>query len=316
MNFFHIFNQVLVLFILILIGYVAAKKDMLSTQGAKDLSILVLYITLPAMIIRAMQFDFSPELLISSGKMALIAGIVYFFIIIFSYLMAKILGFKGQEKDVLQASMIFPNVGFMGYPVVNAIYGLEGVFYASLFNIPFDIVIWTVGVHLMRRNGDSDEKVKKHPIFVFLNPGTIAVAIGFALFVFSIKLPGPVDSTLEYLAGATTPIAMITVGAILSKTEIYSIFKNKGILLTSIVKMILIPSILYFALRLLNLEGYFIAIPVLIIAMPVAANVAIFAVRHGNDSKTASQSVFLTTLMSIVTIPVIAAILMNLYHIK
>ena len=309
MNFFDIFNQVLVLFILILVGYIITKKGMLSPHGTRDLSILVLYVTLPAMIIRAMQFDFSPELLLSSGKMALIAGFVYAFAIFFSYGVSKVLGFKGQQKDVLQAAMIFPNVGFMGYPVVNAIYGAEGVFFASLFNIPFDIVMWTVGIHLMRRHGDSDEKTHKNPIFVFLNPGTIAVTIGFILFVFSIKLPGPIDTTLAYLASATTPLAMVTVGSILSRTEVYSIFKNSSLLITSVIKMILIPGILYFALKLLNMDGYFIAIPVLITAMPVAANVAIFAVKYENDSKAASQAVFLTTLMSILTIPIIAILI-------
>lgn len=309
MNFFDIFNQVLVLFILILVGYIVTKKGMLSPHGTRDLSILVLYVTLPAMIIRSMQFDFSPELLLSSGKMAMIAGFVYAFAIFLSYALTHILGFKGKQRDVLQAAMIFPNVGFMGYPVVNAIYGAEGVFFASLFNIPFDIVMWTVGIHLMRRHGDSKETTYKNPLFIFLNPGTIAVTIGFILFAFSIKLPGPIDSTLAYLASATTPVAMITVGSILSRTEVYSIFKNSSLLITAFIKMILIPAVLYFALRLFNMQGYFLAIPVLITAMPVAANVAIFAVKYENDSNTASQAVFLTTLMSVLTIPIIAVLI-------
>ena len=304
MNFMTIFNQVLVLFLLIIIGFAASKKKLIDDYGAKQLSTVVLYITLPALIIRSMQFDFSMQLLGESAAMVGISAITYTTLIALSYLLVRLTGAKNREKDVLQASMIFPNVGFMGYPIVFAVFGETGVFYTALFNMLFDLLMWTVGVHILSRSSDITDETS-HLRKALLNPGTLAVITGFSLFVFGIKLPQAADRTLEYLAGATTPIAMVTVGAILSRTNIKSIFTNKGLLITAALKMIVLPLLVVGALNLSGLTGYFRSIPAIIIAMPVAANVAILSARYDSDYSLASQSVFLTTLISLITIPLV-----------
>lgn len=304
MNFMTIFNQVLVLFLLIIIGFAASKKKLIDDYGTKQLSTVVLYITLPALIIRSMQFDFSMQLLGESAAMVGISAITYTTLIALSYLLVRLTGAKNREKDVLQASMIFPNVGFMGYPIVFAVFGETGVFYTALFNMLFDLLMWTVGVHILSRSSDITDETS-HLRKALLNPGTLAVITGFSLFVFGIKLPQAADRTLEYLAGATTPIAMVTVGAILSRTNIKSIFTNKGLLITAALKMIVLPLLVVGALNLSGLTGYFRSIPAIIIAMPVAANVAILSARYDSDYSLASQSVFLTTLISLITIPLV-----------
>ena len=308
MDFWKIFSQVLVLFLLILIGFIAGKKQMITQDGAKEISTLVLYIALPALIIRSMQFDFSLSLLGHSITMIGIAIAVYAGTISISYLFARLLRAKGQEKDVLQTAMIFPNTGFMGYPITLGLYGSQGVFYTSLFNMPFDLLMWTVGVHLLSRSSNSSES-KKKGFAALLNPGTISVAIGFALFILSIKLPPILDNTLSYLANATTPLAMLAVGSTLSRTKMNSIFSNKKLLMTAVIKVAVIPAIMISMFLLLKVDGYFLKIPILITAMPVAANVAIFATRYESDALLASQLIFVTTLMSLVTIPVIALFL-------
>ena len=308
MDFWTIFSQVLVLFLLILVGYIAGKQQMITKHGAKEISTLVLYITLPALIIRAMQFDFSIELLGQSLKMIGMAIAVYAATISLSYLFAKLLRAKGKEKDVFQTAMIFPNVGFMGYPITQGLYGTQGIFYTSLFNMPFDLLMWTVGVHMLSRSSDSTASKKKGLAALF-NPGTIAVAIGFTLFILSIKLPPILDSTLLYLASATTPLAMLAVGSTLARTRVDAIFANKKLLLTAVIKVAVIPAIMIVLFTILKLDGYFLKIPIIITAMPVAANVAIFATRYESDELLASQLIFLTTLMSLVTIPLIALFL-------
>lgn len=304
MNFMTIFNQVLVLFLLIIIGFAASKKKLIDDYGTKQLSTVVLYITLPALIIRSMQFDFSMQLLGESAAMVGISAVTYFSLITLSYLLVRMTGAKKKQKDVLQVSMIFPNVGFMGYPIIFAVFGETGVFYTALFNMLFDLLMWTVGVHILSRSSDITEKTS-HLRKALLNPGTLSVVTGFSLFVFGIKLPQAADKTLEYLAGATTPLAMVTVGAILSRTNIGSIFTNKGLLLTATLKMIVLPLLVVGALNLSGLTGYFRSIPAIMIAMPVAANVAILSARYDSDYSLASQSVFLTTLISLVTIPLV-----------
>lgn len=304
MNFMSVFTQVLVLFLLIIIGFAASKRNWINSEGSKQLSTIVLYITLPALIIRSMQFDFSLELLAQSGAMVGISAVTYTSIIMLSYLFIRLTGSTGKQKDVLQVAMIFPNGGFMGYPIILAVYGAQGVFYTALFNMLFDILIWTVGLHMLTRSSDiTDESAKGFR--ALLNPGTIAVFIGFMLFAFSLKLPPSIDKTFEYLAGATTPLAMITVGSILAKTKISAIFTNKKLLITAAVKMILVPGILLTAFSLTPLTGYFKTIPVIIMSMPVAANVAILSTKYQSDYALASEAVFLTTMISMLTIPLV-----------
>ncbi len=304
MDFMSVFTQVLVLFLLIIIGFAASKRNWINAEGSKQLSTVVLYITLPALIIRSMQFDFSLELLAQSGAMIGISAITYSSVIALSYLFIRFTKSSGKQKDVLQISMIFPNGGFMGYPIILAVYGVQGVFYTALFNMLFDLLIWTVGLHMLTRSSDiMDESMKG--IRALLNPGTIAVFTGFMLFLFSIKLPSSIDKTLEYLAAATTPLAMITVGSILAKTKIASIFTNKKLLITAAVKMIIVPLILLAAFSMSPLTGYFKTIPVIIMSMPVAANVAILSAKYESDYALASESVFLTTIISMITIPLV-----------
>ncbi len=308
MDFFKIFSQVLVLFLLILVGYIAGKRKLITKEGAKELSTLVLYVTFPALIIRAMQFDFSLELLGHSFKIIGISIATYAGVIALSYLFVNLLRVKGKEKDVFQTAMIFPNVGFMGYPITQGLYGSQAVFYTSLFNMPFDLLMWTVGVYLLNRSG-SDTAEKKKGFSALLNPGTVAVATGFTLFILSIKLPPMIDSTLSYLSAATTPLAMMTVGSTLSRTKVDSLFSNKKLLVTAFIKVIVIPAIMIAVFNILKMDGYFLRIPILITAMPVAANVAIFATKYESDELKASQLIFLTTLMSLFTIPLIALFL-------
>lgn len=299
-----VFSQILVLFLMILSGFIIRKKNIISDSGVAEMSRLVLYVSLPAMIIRAMQFEFSKERMATAVKMPLIAIVIYAFCIGISYLFVRLIRADGKTADILQLCMIFPNVGFMGYPVILSIYGEEGVFYTALFNMFFDLLLWTVGIYILNRSTDQNHE-KKHILLTFLNPGTVAVVIGLLFFIFSIKLPSFIDNTLAYLAGATVPLAMICVGALLSKSKFRTILTNRKLIGTALAKMLILPGVIFVLLRLIGMTGYFLSIPVIIMAMPSAANIAIFASKQGSDDILASQGVFLTTILSLATIPLL-----------
>lgn len=310
MNFFTTFNQILMLFILIIVGYGANKKELITKALNKELSNVIIYIALPALVIKSMQYNFSKDMMNKSIRMVLVSISIYIFVIIFSYLISKILKLEGKTKDVIQFLLVFPNVGFMGYPVIYSIYKDIGVFYTALFNMPFDLIMWTFGIVIMSRSNKNQRDINYKKIL--LNPGLLSIIVGYTLFLFSIKLPKPIFETLNMLGSTTTPMSMILVGSILAESKLEDSFKQKKLLIVSFLRLIVIPILVYAVLKkIFYLQGLSLAVPFIISSMPCAATAAIFANRFDNDHILASQGIFITTLFSIITIP----ILMNLLQV-
>lgn len=308
MGFIASLNQTLVLFLLILVGYIARRLDVFDDILNKGISNLVLYITLPALIIKSMQFEFSKDLLIKSGQILLISVLFYAVAIILSYIIVRLLKTSGIQKDVFQFMLIFSNVGYMGHPVVYAIYGELGVFYAAIMNITFNLLLWTVGIYVITRNSGKTHGSINYKE-VLRNPGIIAVFIGFAFFLFSIKLPRFIFDTLDMLGNATTPLSMMVIGAILGDIAIREIFNDYKILWISIARLIVIPGVIMSILMIMKFNGLLLGVPVIIAAMPAAANTAVFATLYDSDYYLASKGVFVTTFLSIITIPLFTLIL-------
>lgn len=301
-------EQVIVLFLLIVIGYVIKKLKIISNDMNRDVSNLVMNVSLPAFIITAMNFSFSPDVLVKSGKLIVISVCIYILVIGISFFITKIMGTDGKTRDIFQYSIIFSNVGYMGYPVIKALMGDIGVFYAALYNLPFNILVWTFGVYILTRNDmetDEDKLNNRRSINIkkFVNPGMIAIITGFTLFLFSIQLPYPIYRTLEILGSLTTPLAMIFIGSILADVKTSEIFREKKVFILCIIRLVILPVLVMLILKAIGFSDYLVAIPVIITAMPIAANAAIMASRFNNDYHLASKVVFLSTLFSVFTIP-------------
>lgn len=210
----------------------------------------------------------------------------------------------------------FSNVGFMGYPVVYAVYGELGVFYAAIYNLGFNLLAWSYGVHLLDRDGRENPKHQLLPIhkriLKFFNPSLVAVIIGFSLFLTSRTLPSVVFDTLKMVGQTVTPLSMMCIGFILSEVETRDVFSDRKIFVTSLVRLIVVPLGTLIVLKLLGKEGYLLSIPVLITAMPAAANMAIIAVRYNSDYRLASKAIFVSTLLSIVSIPIVIQLLSSM----
>ncbi|KRQ87972.1 putative transporter YfdV [Caloramator mitchellensis] len=302
MNTQKIFTQVLVLFFIIVVGFFIRKKGIIDKKMNKGLTELILNVTLPFMIIASFNFPFSKDMLLNAGKLLLISALVHLSLVFASkYIFIK---YPKEVKSVLRFSMIFSNCGFMGYPVVESVYGKEGVFYTAIFNISFNILIWTVGVMLF-----SPEKEDKNYKKALINPGILSVLIGLLVFMLSINIPEPLYKTLEMVGSTTTPLSMIIIGSMLADVNVKEIFGSSTTYVITFVRLIAIPIVTYLILKFLGYSGIFLGIPVLIMAMPAAANTALFAERYNADTNLASRCVFVTTLMSTFTIPLIMLLL-------
>lgn len=308
-------NQIIILFSVLMVGYLCKRLKVISNDMNRDMSNLIIYVSLPALIISSLSgYDFSKQILTEISKLLIISFSVYVLSIIISYIFPRVLGVKGTTRDIFQFMIVFANVGFMGYPVVHAILGSKGVFYAAIYNMFFDVFVWTFGVMVLSRplregkNGNSDAG-SIIGLKQLMNPPIIAVCIGFFMFLTSTTLPNPVHKVLNILGSITTPLSMIFIGSMLADLEIRKSFTNTKMLLGSLIRLVVLPLIVLGTLKLLDFDGLMISIPVIITAMPVAASLPILAARYDNDYYLAAQSVFISTLLCIVTIPLIVSIL-------
>lgn len=298
----NIINQIIVLFMIMAVGFYARKKGMINSEVNRGLSSLLLNITLPFMIIASFNIEYTSDILVNGVKLLIYSIIIYLIVIPVS----KLLYFRlpQNKSKVLRFITIFSNCGFMGYPVIESIYGKTGVLYTAIFNIPFNILIWILGISIFAGKMDS-KTVKK----ILINPGIISTIIGIIIFIFEIKIPLPIYNTLSIVGSMTTPISMIVVGAMLADVKIMDVFSDASIYYGSLVRLIIIPLIILFVLKAFKVSEMFLGIPVLIMAMPGAANAAIMAEMYGGDAAYASKCIFITTMLSAITIPLIISIM-------
>lgn len=301
-----VLQQVLVLFLLIVAGFAVKRLGVVSDAIIKELGNLVLNVTLPAFLITSMNMPFSPEVLRSSGMFLVISLSVYVFGILVVIPATRLLHVDGKARDVYEYVILFSNFGYMGYPVVNMVFGSQGVFYAAIYTLPFSFLVWTHGVYVLRRHGDAQGPAQKR---IQLNPSLVAIFIGFALFLMSVKLPGAIFDALSLIGSVTTPLSMMFIGFILADSKLKEMALDWKVYAFSVLRLLMMPMVVYYTLTWLGFEGLLLGVPVVISAMPAAANAAIIAAQYKSDYRLASRVVFISTLASIATIPIFIALL-------
>jgi len=252
-----------------------------------------------------MQIEYNPQMVDKIIKLLIISIVMY----VFSFLVAYCLKFifkSSKDIGIYQYVIMFSNVGFMGYPVVEAILGKEAVFYTAIFNLPFNLLVMTFGAYFLSKDkGDYSFSLKK-----FINPVIVSIFIGLIAFLFSIKLPLFINKSLSMLGGITTPISMLVIGSTLCTSSASECFFNKKLYFVSFIRLILLPIAIYLLFKGRIHDSLLLSIPIVISSMPAAANTVIMANECDTNVTLASQAVFFTTLFSIITIPLISVFLL------
>lgn len=293
-----IVNGVISLFLIILVGGYAAKKRIITKEINKGLTNILLKITLPCLVVSSFIFDLSDELKDNIIRCFIYSPLVLIISIVISYIL--LIPIKGEKKIIIQFANVFSNCGFIGFPIVFSIYGNEGVIYASIFNLFFTAFLWTYGVILF--NGKMKrEDIKK----VLLNPAIVAVFIGLIIMIFGFDIPSVLSSTLDLVGNMTSPLSMIIVGVILGNAKIISYLKDKTIYYSAFLKLIIMPCILILISRLLKDTSLVIKTLIIVTAMPAAAMTSILAESFDKESEYSAVIVFITTLFSVITFPIL-----------
>ncbi len=298
-----IVNQVLMIFFLIGFGYFLRKIKIMNdgfTKGATD---LIVYVTLPAMVLASMDRDFSKELASNGMMIFLFGALMYSVLAALAFIFVKLRKINSQDKGVYLYMVIFGNVGYLGYPIAKIAFEDLGVFYAAFFNIWFQILTWTLGVKLMSKN-----KIRISRLI--LNPGLSATLLGVMIFFFSWDIPVVLKGTLETVGSMTVPLAMFIVGAFLADAKLSDFLTRVDLYLASILKLVLGPVVVALILYKIDLPLIIKSIPIIMSGMPSGVNTAIFAKMFDRDYKLASQGVVLSTALSLITLPILMTLVL------
>lgn len=297
-NFLTVAHQVLVLFILISVGFLCGKIKMLNENSVKSINDLVLYIVCPCVIINSFIRKFDKTML----EGLLVTAAAALFVMMLSILIAHfVFHDKNDTKNrVYKFATVFSNCGFISLPLQQALLGNEGVFYGAAYIAVFNIVMWTAGVYI----SSGDIKMLS-PKKVFLNPCIIAVAVGIVIFVFSIPVPDIISEPIGYLSALNTPVPMIIIGFYLSQSKILDAFKNIKNFLCVGLRLVILPLISLGAFMLCGINGKVLIAALIATAASSAAATTMFAAKFGNDTSLSVNIVTMSTLLSVITMPLI-----------
>ncbi|MEJ6949628.1 AEC family transporter [Natronospora cellulosivora (SeqCode)] len=300
MDIYVLVNQILVLFLIILLGFILRKRDIFTEDMTVGLSRILIEIIIPALIIDAMlSITLSAEIIRNLILMTIMSFLAYFFVLLFASVISIKVKTSKAKKDIFKFLLIFGNVGYMGIPVISSVFSPEAVVYIIINNIIFNVYIWTYGVQLLTRDHNKESKIEWKKL---INNGTIALIIGFFLLITQINI-GPLRGSIEIVADMTFPLSMLIIGSSLSNVKIINVIKDKYIYYVIFLKLIFIPLLALFVLKNTALPTILVDTLVILLAMPSGANTVIFAEKYKSDYKFASEGVFITTLLSLFTIP-------------
>ena len=305
MNFSAVIQQMGVLFLIIGLGYAAAKAKLFPANTNRALAQLVIYITNPCTVLFSVL---GSERGLSNRQVYLLTAIavVFFAVVIAAGLILPRLLRCPKEKRGMYAFMVtFSNMGFLGFPVVSALYGANAVFYASIFNLIFQLVVYTYGVWLVGGAEGGFRLQWK----TFCSPIIIASVVAYICYLTDLRAPAFVVKTLNMLSGVTSPVCMLVIGIALAAVPLGKVFRNWRIYVISLVKLLALPLLAYAILNPFVSHPLILGITVVIAAMPVATMSTLLASKYGADEELAASGVFLSTLMSVVTIPVLMWVL-------
>ena len=289
-------RQIAIMALLAAVGVCLSRKGFLSPQGTKDLGAILLRVIIPCVIVKSYITEFSRERLLELALSAELALIGFILAMVISYLVF------GKRRRLENFAASFCNAGFIGIPLAQAIIGEEGVFYIAASVALLNLFQWTYGVYIMadRKDAISAKTIAKNPV-------VIAIVIGVVLFVSQIPVPGIVTSTLGYIAGMNTPIAMILMGTYLAKLPLKKLLDKRayGCVLF---RLVIIPAVILLVFWVLPVSNADIALAAfLAAATPVGANICVFAQQYDCDYEFSVVTVCLSTLLSVITVPLLVS---------
>ena len=303
-------KQVVTMFLLVGVGYLMFRRGKISLEGSKTLGNILIYLSLPCVIINGFLVEKTQEHIVGLIYSAILAAVVLLISIVISRLVFK--------TDAIAAfAGAFSNPGFFGIPLITACLSNGAVFYVASFIALLNLLQWTYGVAIMTSEGSSEKKKISElitPGKVLTAPFMIAIIIGLVLFFSGLTLPSIVKNCVTFLSGLNTPLAMFTVGVYLAQTNMTDMVKKPKLYAISSIRLLAVPLIAALLLILIPNSLQEMKLAILIsIACPVGSNIAVYAQLHNKNYSYAVETVIISTILSIVTIPAVTALALSIW---
>lgn len=303
MDIMVVFQTMLKLFLLLVLGFVLFKCHIFDEYTNKKISALIVNVASPMLIISSIAGVEGNDknivfLMIGAGIL------MYIGFIILGKIINRIFPFPKKDWPVYECMVVFANTGFMGYPVLLDVFGQEAVFYASLIHMAFNFFVYTYAIMCLTKGDDSEFKLNFKQL---LTPGIILIFVGIFIYLFDIQLPSVLMDTINSVGSLTAPLSMMMIGSSLAVYPIKDSFTDCRSYVFAFVRLIIVPFVTMIVCRLLHINPYYANITIITNAMPVGSMVLMLATQYNANVKIVTRNIVVSTLLSVITIPIVVA---------
>lgn len=298
-------QQMIILFIYMAVGFGCAKTGKLDLENSRTVSWLVINIANPALLISSAvngEKGIAPDKLLEA---AVLAVGMFAVLMALGWIMPKLLRVSEDEAGTYKLMTIFNNIGYMGFPVIAATYGNEALLYAAIFTLPFNMLIYTYGIHIVNQKNSKKADFQWRNI---LNAGVVSGIAAIILYLGNVPVPQFFKSTVSGLGALTAPLSMMAIGISLAGIRLRELFSDGKLLVYTAVKLLVIPVAgTLLVTRILD-NDLLCHVCMIMLATPVASMVVMLAQQYDSNFELAAKGVALTTMLSVITIPIVSAI--------
>ncbi|MFR6153597.1 MAG: AEC family transporter [Faecalibacillus faecis] len=303
MDIMFVFQTMLKLFLLLVLGFVLFKCHIFDEYTNKKISALIVNVASPMLIISSIAGVEGNDksivfLMIGAGIL------MYIGFIILGKIINRIFPFPKKDWPVYECMVVFANTGFMGYPVLLDVFGQEAVFYASLIHMAFNFFVYTYAIMCLTKSDDSEFKLNFKQL---LTPGIVLIFIGILIYLFDMQLPSVLMDTINSVGSLTAPLSMMMIGSSLAVYPIKDSFTDWRSYVFAFVRLIIVPFVTMIVCRLLHINPYYANITIITNAMPVGSMVLMLATQYNANVKIVTKNIVVSTLLSVITIPIVVA---------
>lgn len=288
------------LFTMVILGYTACKLGYMGDKFDKKLSSIVVDITCPLLVLSSVMGDEMPDRSLILPLVG-VGFLTYIILLVFGFWVPRFISKNHDDQGMIGFSLMFANVGFIGYPIVASIFGPKAVFYAALLNVPNTFFIFTAGVMLVK----GEYSIRQFNPKVLLSPALIGAFIAALLVAFGVHTPEMIARPITMVGNITVPAALMIIGSSMARLPLREIIGSGKVYATSFLRLVIVPLSVYFLFRLCGVNTLINNINTVVIAMPVASFGTMFCMKYGRNPSLMTEATFITTLFSIITIPLI-----------
>lgn len=288
------------LFTMVILGYAACKLGYMGDKFDKKLSSIVVDITCPLLVLSSVMGDEMPDRSLILPLVG-VGFLTYIILLVFGFWVPRFISKNHDDQGMIGFSLMFANVGFIGYPIVANIFGPKAVFYAALLNVPNTFFIFTAGVMLVK----GEYSIRQFNPKVLLSPALIGAFIAALLVAFGVHTPEMIARPITMVGNITVPAALMIIGSSMARLPLREIIGSGKVYATSFLRLVIVPLSVYFLFRLCGVNTLINNINTVVIAMPVASFGTMFCMKYGRNPSLMTEATFITTLFSIITIPLI-----------